>query len=223
MLTIRAICEGPTDLVVIRAALRAITTRDFQLTMLQPDQSLYGGDAGPHGGGWKGVRGYLQSAAEAGGLGVVGALTPDVDLLVVHLDADVADETEIACACPCPPAMDTIRALESLILGWLGLEAASLPGKLALCIPSKSTEAWILHTLFPNRAPQRSDIECLADPASRLVGGKPKLVRRRGTKIKKRLSEYQSLAPRLQKGWPSTADALESARRFDEDLRRILP
>lgn len=220
MLEIRVICEGPTDLEVIRAALRARTDEDFNLVQLQPDGSLYGGDAGPHGGGWKGVRGYLEAAAQAGGLQAVGALRPEIDLLIVHLDADVADEAEISCARPCPPALDTVDALDALLRSWMN--GPDLDPRIAFCLPSKATESWIIQAVIPSRKPADVDPECHPDPAALLLGGPRKLVRRRGPKLKKLRPAYAALVPALTKAWPELAVVSTTAKRFDDQLGQIL-
>lgn len=121
MYEIRLVCEGPTDCEFFRAVLDAtLHGQDYQLTVLQPDQSLYGGDAGPHGGGWKGVRSWCRDVASAGGVEKVGAITPSVKLLVIHVDADVAAEPEHRVSKPCPPPEPTIDAVTEIVLNWLG-------------------------------------------------------------------------------------------------------
>lgn len=147
MFEVRVVCEGPTDIEVIRAILSYHFSEDFILTQLQPEGSLYGGDAGPHGGGWKGVRSWCLAAADAGGLEAVGALTRDVKLLVIHVDADVASDSEVGAEQPCPPPLATVDRLESIVLGWLGLQEP--PPRVAICVPSKAIEAWLLRAFFP--------------------------------------------------------------------------
>jgi hypothetical protein len=94
---IALVCEGVTDYEVLRAAIESmLNDRSFDLKMLQPEGSVAftgAGAAGPLGGGWKGVYKWCLQAAQRGG----GCLSGDplfqgYDLLVLHLDADVADE-----------------------------------------------------------------------------------------------------------------------------------
>ena len=118
MFRVHVVSEGPTDTVVIEAAV-AHHLEDFVLIQIQPERSLFGGDQGPLGGGWKGVRAWCRQAAEQGGLEASGRLA-NTDLLIVHVDADVADEEEIACARPCPPPSDTVDALREVVLSWIG-------------------------------------------------------------------------------------------------------
>ena len=69
---IALVSEGITDYVVLKAAIESMLDgRSFILTLLQPEGSVAfsgGGNAGPFGGGWKGVhRWCLQSAVRGGG------------------------------------------------------------------------------------------------------------------------------------------------------------
>jgi hypothetical protein len=52
MYNIRLVCEGVTDQRLLEAVLLAhLKTPSFRINRIQPDESLYAGDAGPHGGG----------------------------------------------------------------------------------------------------------------------------------------------------------------------------
>jgi hypothetical protein len=237
MYKIRLVCEGPTDYDALGAFLDAhLRGADYELTILQPDGSLYGGDAGPHGGGWKGVRGWCRAVAQAGGPVALAALTPDTDLLIIHVDADIAYDSEIAAAHPCPPPEDTVQAVEATVLSWLGL--ATLPSKVALWVPSMSTEAWILRALFPTDRQSvpcaglpvgATCVECLRDPASALLGRRPKLVQRkrsapnRGEVIRKLRREYQAQRTKLAGAWTHLMADLWSATRLARHLREWIP
>ena len=145
MYRVHVVCEGPTDMVMVEAALET-HLEDFVSQQIQPEQSLFGGDQGPLGGGWKGVRSWCRQIRDQGGLRASGALA-NTDLLVVHLDADVADEDEVACARPCPPPSPTADALQEVVLSWLGED--EIRPELVFCIPSKSMEAWVLPGFWP--------------------------------------------------------------------------
>lgn len=229
MYNLKLVCEGPTDLEVFYALLDAhLLGHDYSLTMLQPDGSLYGGDAGPFGGGWKGVRGWCQSVAEGGGLEAVGALHDEVDLLVIHVDADIAADPELACACPCPPPYNTIAALERLVCDWLGL--TTLPARVALWIPSMSTEAWVLSALYPAQAPPclpepsaAGCVECLLDPAGALLALRAPLVKRKDGKLKKMRKEYAALREDIAGRWGELTQRLWAASHLQQQLNRCLP
>ena len=229
MFEVRVVCEGPTDVVVLQAILDDRLKEDYVITQLQPEGSLYGGDAGPHGGGWKGVRGWCRKVGAAGGLEAVGALNPDVQLLVVHVDADIASDSEIDIERPCPPPMATVERLESVVLGWLGL--AALPARVALCIPSKATESWILRAFFPTDeaavpcsqvASGESCIECIAEPAHTLLYRRPKFVRLKEGRIRKLRKEYERRRSQLSRAWLDVVADCASAARFNEQLDAVL-
>jgi hypothetical protein len=225
MYRVHVVCEGPTDMVVVEAALET-HLEDFVSQQIQPEQSLFGGDQGPLGGGWKGVRSWCGQIREQGGLKASGALA-NADLLVVHLDADVADDDEVACACPCPPPSATVDALQEVVLSWLG-EDEILP-KVVFCMPSKSTEAWILAGLHPEdgavvpcHPPPGDDwtcLECRPEPAARLVGKPGKLVRRKQGQLKKSRVAYKNVAEDLVRVWPQILELCTQAKRFDKALK----
>lgn len=118
-LRIALAAEGPTDEVVIEAALRAMLgERPFLLKRLFPEESSA---FGPMGTGWVGVYKWCHSVASRGG----GKLSGDqmifgagnFDLLLLHLDGDVAGfeyadgslvplltDGALPCARACPPA-----------------------------------------------------------------------------------------------------------------------
>src|SRR5258708_3877478 len=169
------VCEGPTDRIIINAAVASLLGgRNFVLNQLQPEESIA---FGPPGTGWVGVYNWCRQAANQGGGSVGGSpLFDTYDVLFVHLDADVADETyargnivttatDLPCSRPCPPPSDSTNNLRSVILSWLGEPA--LPPGTVFCLPSKSTEAWVLAALFPLDAIVGSGrLECHDSPAN---------------------------------------------------------
>ncbi len=153
----------------------------------------------------------------------------DVRLLVLHVDADIASEPEIDIEQPCPPPIPTVEKLESIVSGWLGL--TTLPPRLALCIPSKATESWILRAFFPtDRASipcsevtsEESCLECYADPARFLLNKKPKFVRLKEGRVRKLRKEYELRRNQLSRAWLDVVANCASAARFDDQLRAIL-
>ncbi|MBX3143489.1 MAG: hypothetical protein KF813_07025 [Trueperaceae bacterium] len=231
MYNVKLVCEGTTDLHVFQAVLDAhLGGAEYLLGMLQPDGARYGGDAGPHGGGWKGVRGWCQAAKKAGGVEAVGALTDDVDLLVIHVDADIACDAEHNAAKPCPPPAPTVQAVEALVLGWLGV--SSLPDRVLLWVPCYSTEAWVLRALFPTlsqsasclaASPTSGCVECISDPASVLLGKTPKLVRRKQGQLKKIASAYQDAQAAITQRWGDLRAHVWSAKRIEPELVKWVP
>jgi hypothetical protein len=224
-LKVALVVEGPTDRVVIESAIsRVLEERAFVPTQLQPEQSAA---FGPFGAGWGGVFRWCQQAARRGG----GCLSGDLlfnsfDVLVLHLDADVADSSyadlsiqdgfdDLPCAEPCPPPGATTRRLRRVLLGWAG--ETKTPRRIVVCIPSKSIEAWVLAALYPNDpAVQSGDLECLPDPEVRL-GQQP--IRRR---IRKSVADYKNRSEALREGWPRVTTTCREAQRFSNDFRTVV-
>lgn len=227
MFRISVVCEGPTDTEVIRAVVERHLDR-YVLTQLQPEQSRFAGHAGPHGGGWRGVCGWCESVRSQGGLAASGVhLTSDV--LIVHVDADIAGDAEIACAAPCPPPDATVESLRRVVLAWLG--ETSVPARLVLCIPAQATEAWVLAGVVPDHPhaepcdPASASTTCLeyrADPAGLLVGGAHRLVRVKQGRYRKDRRAYQDIAPLLGERWPQLMAVCRQAARFDRELGQAL-
>ncbi len=221
---IKVVCEGPTDLVVIESALNDILTgREFELVLLQPETSEVGSDAGPYGGGWKGVRGWsLARKEEAGSLRASSALL-QTDLFILHLDADVADEKEVNCRKACPPPEDSTNALREVALTWLG--ESELPPRAVFCTPSKSTEAWVIAALYPNDGIVTSGkLECRDRPGG-LLAGKPsseRLLRKKGRKYAKDEDAYRARSDDFTSAWPAVCGLCTEAKRFSKDVVRVM-
>ena len=88
-LRVALIAEGPTDAIIIEAALKAILDRPFVLQTLQPEAT-----PGAMGGGWCGVFRWCRAFAKRGSTGLESdPILPGFDLFVVHVDADVAEKS----------------------------------------------------------------------------------------------------------------------------------
>ena len=216
---IALVSEGITDYVVLKAAVESMLDgRSFILTLLQPEGSVAftgAGEAGPLGGGWKGVHKWcLQSAARGGGSLSGDPLFIGHDLLVVHLDADVAGEDmagHLPCAQPFPPPNATTDRLRIVMLSWLG--ETRTPPQTVLCTPSKSTDAWVMVAFFPSdKEVRKRSWECFPNPQSRL-GQQPKPQR-----FSKSQVDYEKRQAELQSRWPSVVAKLSEAARFQTDF-----
>lgn len=223
---IALVSEGPTDRVVIECALRAmLPTRPFVLTQLQPEGSLAFGGLG---GGWGGVYRWCKQSARRGDghLSTDQLLQLEFELLIIHLDADVAgmsyDEVNVApdaddlalpCERPCPPAADTANELQRVMLSWCGENEFS--DRFISCVPSKNTETWVVAMLFPSdSAVTGANFECHANPAARLGQ------QRKRDRIKKAQRDYQDRSLQLRTEWSriSGVAGLSEARRFRNDV-----
>jgi hypothetical protein len=229
-LRVGLVCEGPTDRIVITAAITSLLgERNFVLNQLQPEESIAFGETGT---GWVGVYNWCRQAADQGGGSVSSnPLFDTYDVLLVHLDADVADKTyasgnivttatDLPCSRPCPPPSASTNNLRNVILGWLGERV--LPPSTVFCTPSKSTEAWVLAALYPLDAIVRSgDLECHDAPAN-LLSAKPANSRlvRAGKKVKQR---YQERAGDIERAWAGVRRICTEAERFSTEFLTNIP
>jgi len=229
-LRIGLVCEGPTDTIVITAAVASLLgQRNFVLTQLQPLGSVAFGQTGA---GWAGVYNWCKQAVDQAGGSVRDNPIFDIyDVLLVHLDGDVADETydngnivttvtDLPCSRPCPPPSDSTNNLRNVILSWLGERVT--PPSTVFCTPSKSTEAWVFAALFPADGIVRSGgLECHDAPAN-LLSAKPSNSRlvRAGKKIRQR---YQDRAGDIEKAWAGVRNICTEAERFSAEFLTAIP
>jgi hypothetical protein len=212
------VCEGDTDDIVLEALLHVVAG-EHRVRLLQPERTKFaGGGYGRLGAGWKGVRawcraqGRLSEAMTSAPLGRFAAV-------IVHLDADVAGESEVACEQPCPPASDTVDALRDLVLReWC--EEEWLPPRVVFCVPSKSMDAWVFVALCPGDRLATPDIECRSEPETLLKQKPEKLVS--GPEDRKNTAAYRAAAPRVAEAWPHACSVCTQAERFDRELRDAL-
>lgn len=219
-LRIGLVGEGPLDHVLLYAALEAcLPGRAFDLRMIQPEGSLAFGELGT---GWGGVYRWCHQSAERGG----GRLSADrlafveLDLLILHLDADVAEKKypdisvepeaqdgALPCAAPCPPAKASTDPLRQVLSSWCG-ETGTLPARVVLCTPSKETGSWLLAALRP----ELGNVECINNASSRLET-LPKSQR-----VHKSTASYRARAGVLRERWADCAKRLDEMARFEHDL-----
>jgi hypothetical protein len=228
-LRIALVAEGVTDFEVLRAAVEVMLDgQRFDLKLLQPEGSIAftgGGAAGPLGGGWTGVYKWMRQAVDRAGKLSDDPIFLNTDLLILHLDADVAGidpSTDanpviaalagaLPCEVSCPPPSDTTDRLRRLMLNWVGEVVA--PARTVLCTPSKSTEAWVMAIFFPNdKELKRKGVECHPDPASRLP------VQPKAARFIKSFEAYRNRNHLLKAGWIGLTKQLTEARRFNDDF-----
>ena len=222
------VAEGITDQIVIEAALRAMLPQAFVLTLLQPEPTHAN-----RGNGWCGVFKWCQDLRSRGYAGLADDPTLDLfDLVILHLDADVAEKsyadcgTEVEqaavvlpalpCALPCPPPEDTVATLRSLLLAWLGVPKED--DKTLFCMPSKSTESWLAVAILPDPHPLLAGIECtsgLAESLSQL----PKAQRIKGKSVK----GYRVHEQAITSGWAKVCSKCAQARAFHEAVTSAVP
>ncbi len=231
-LRVALVAEGPTDKVVIGAAIRnMLGNTPFILRQLQPEESVAFLNPA-QGTGWGGVYRWCQKAVTRSN----GAIETDVlflsySLLVLHLDADVAAENyanaginhqpnNLPCSAPCPPASTTTNQLRTVLLNWI--DQVVVPARTVLCTPSMNTEAWVLCALYPNDpVVQAGTLECLAQPQNRLQA-KP-MKGRLVAGGKKQLGIYKARANEITAAWPNVRTACTEAERFSTAFENEMP
>ena len=221
-LRIALVAEGPTDYEVIQAALKAVLPEPFVMTQLQPEATQ-----GMMGTGWCGVLKWIQAAQQRHG----GSLDTDptlvgFDLLIVHLDVDVATKQyadcgtlvadiaqknnwrDLPCAQQCPPISHTVDLLVKAIKSWLGQSTAG--ERTIFCLPAQSSGTWLAAAVLPLAHLLLVDCECNLSLESRL--GQLPLKER----IKKTTREYRLHAPRITEQWEQVKQVCTQAERFEQ-------
>ena len=226
-LRVALVAEGPTDAVVIEAALKALLPRPFVLTTLQPEPTRP-----KMGTGWGGVLRWCFDFAKRGHARFEDDPSmPGFDLFVVHVDADVAEKryadvsTEFAGlaeqrgwpplpdSLPCPPASGSADAMRACVLSWAGLQA--LGPKTVLCVPSKTVEAWLTAAVFDDGHALLNNLECNLNLEGQLKS-LPKAQR-----IKKTTRDFQARAKDITKTWTTVGQRCSQARRFSIELEVV--
>lgn len=213
------------DRVLIEAALKAILPRPFTIAQIQPESTRP-----QFGGGWCGVFRWCRDFAARGYTTLEDDPTlPQFDLIVVHVDADVAEKQysdggpalaasaagilTLPCSQPCPPASNSVDALRQRVLHWLNINASG--PRTVFCIPSKSTEAWLATSILDSAHPLIPGIECNLDIATDLA--QLPLHQR----VRKTQRDYQRFAPIMTTMWSKAVATCAQASRFTEDVASI--
>ena len=161
--TAAIVCEGHTDVPILRTVIQKVWPEIENVLCLQPELDEIDRAKGPT--GWSQVRAWCK--AQADNLDEV--LDPDlgdrIDLLVIAIDVDIA----VAAGIVNPPRIvgpyEADRLRETMA-GWLQPKGTKrLPGAVVLSTPVMAVEAWILAALFP----REKTPESIRDPAAWLV------------------------------------------------------
>ncbi|GBC63675.1 hypothetical protein DENIS_4673 [Desulfonema ishimotonii] len=228
---IGTIVEGTTDRIVLKSVLNALIPGNHRFLALQPVSPPERSN------GWKGVRSWCRQIAEESSLEEIlsGETGDPIDLLVIHVDADIADKRGLQdgnekktpeVMRPCPPISATIRQIEHVIRKWLNRD--ELPEKVVLAIPSQDTENWTFAALFPeDPICIRDDYECIKNghhrPVHKLSLRKyGKYFKRKGNEIKKSKRAYDKLAPVIAENWETVCNICSLAQQFTQDIELLV-
>jgi len=157
------------------------------------------------------------------------------DLILLHLDADVASEEysnanindgtdDLPCRLPCPPAADSVDALRQVGRKWLALPGhGALPDRWIFCNPSMCPEAWLIAALYRDAEPEiMAEIECNPNLENWLSQRPKSEGDRFVSRGKKIVSVYQEIAPRITAAWDEVCACCSQAHRFTEEVRHAL-
>lgn len=187
------VCEGPTDVLVLRALVEHVAGGPIDARYIQPDLDgldRSGGDT------------RVERWCRGNGHGLGWLLEwQGIDLLVVHLDAD---------RCPKYGAADT-AALCATIKGWLGPGAAR--PELVIVLPAQATEAWLVAA---HRA-QTPAVEAMPHPENALAS-LGLLSRDAAGRPLKAPDRYGPMAAALVEQLDAVRPVLRELRRFLEKL-----
>ncbi|MCB2153708.1 hypothetical protein KQI84_02380 [bacterium] len=228
-LRVAVVGEGPTDTVIIEAALKALLPDSFVITQIQPEPTR------PKlGTGWGGVLRWCQEFATRGFNRIEDDPTlPGFDLFIIHLDADVAEYSyedvspgiaqqamnngwpPLPNSTNCPPATGGAGVVRALPIAWANL--SGLGPKTVLCVPSKATEAWLVAALFSDGHRMLNDLECNLNLENRLKQLPL------AEKVKKKKREYQAHEQRVRDQWGIVRQRCSQAERFSLDVLAALP
>jgi hypothetical protein len=225
-LRIALVAEGPTDFEVIQAVLKAVLPKPFIMTQLQPEPTQ------PQiGTGWCGVLKWCyQTHQRQHGLLMDDPTLASFDLIIIHLDVDVAHQQyldcgetvetwakenswqNLPCIQPCPPISPTANILGNVITSWLG--QAKPCNRTIFCLPAQSSGTWLAAVILPST--ELSNIECNRMLESQLAQ-LPKKQR-----IKKTTREYRMYAPRITEQWSQIKHVCTQAKNFEQLILRAL-
>jgi len=225
---IALVAEGPTDYEVIQAALKAILPERFTLILLQPEAT-----PAVMGTGWGGVLKWCDAAGRRHAASLDTDPTLEgFDLLVIHLDLDVAQARYADCGrdvheqaaakgwatlpshMPCPPVADTCARLETVLHSWLN--PAQAGAKTVLCLPAQSSGTWLAAATLPAGHALLAGAECNVAVESRLAQ-LPKAQR-----IHKRPREYRVFAVHVTANWAGVKALCSQAAAFEQAVQAAL-
>lgn len=193
---------------------------------------------GETGAGWKGVRRWCRQTWQSEGSSletIIASIAPPIDLLVIHVDADIAAEYDLQdddpepiehVAQPCPPAAPTVAGLAQVIGRWV--QCQPLPPQVVLAIPAQDIENWTFAALFPgDPLCAQADYECTKRGANRpcyklTLKKYGKLLQRTNGEIRKPVRHYQPIVSQVAAQWDTVCGICSQAEQFRRNLDALL-
>ena len=225
-LRVSYIVEGKTDFTVLNALVGFfLNGEDYVSNQIQPPTSDYAGDQGPLGGGWKGVLHWCANqrveSTDIGGF-ANSLVLRNCDYLIIHLDADIAEEADLidfqlgssaAPVCTCNNIRNHIRAL---------LGGGPIPSQLVICVPAQCTETWVFVALHTDEVGRYRPIEQRREVERLLIGQPERLVRDKDGAAKKDDERFRAVVQRITRNWPAVVANCTQARLFESEFGALL-
>jgi hypothetical protein len=210
------VTEGKTDQIILEELI-GHWIGEFIPRHIQPPASEFVQDQDtPLSNGWRGVLAWCKSQITRD------EVVRNATCLVIHLDADIASDTNFKnpiCPEPCPPASGACNWVRNEIIN---LFEGGLPNNVVLCIPAQDLEAWVVSALLPEVADRHIPIECRVQPGTLLIPRK--LTRWKNNRLVKDTVRYLQEAKQIVRGWSNCVDGTPprcpEALRFELDVRQ---
>jgi hypothetical protein len=157
------VCEGQTDVPVLRAVIQATWPEVDDVRCLQPELDEMERQKGRA--GWNQVKAWCERHSDRLDEVLVPDLGDPIDLLIIAVDMDIAIHAGIADPPKNPGVYESPR-LRATMSGWLTSNPVGRPpSAIVLSTPVMAIETWIIAAVYPKqRSPER-----IADPASWLA------------------------------------------------------
>lgn len=189
------VSEGPSDFAIIKSVIKTVFNDDvIQFSRLWPEDDCRGRSTG-----WKGVWDFCVTVLRGNPSEYMNDITPKLDLIIIHLDGDVASEPEIFCPrqqgqcgknietnplncilskegrCPIPDGLTMEMSVEeknSLLGGKIDdFLGTNVHIQFIRCIPCESIETWVVCAFEGSRRhnPPNNLIETIKKPADSII------------------------------------------------------
>ncbi len=200
------VAEGKTDVFILEAILQRMRP-DLQVDRIQPEYHDYDREFGD--GGWGRVKKWCQDEG-TDLFAYMNLIYPRLDLLVIHTDADIADDLGLAGPCRRPSRF--AGAVSRQVRAWC---TPPIPPSVVFAVPCLRIEAWVHAALSRRPLP---NLECNpgVDDAMVRLG-----LQSRG-RHRKRTYKYRRVARRVAANFDRVAARCGEARRFQARLEKIL-
>ncbi|MDX2283030.1 MAG: hypothetical protein NW241_02665 [Bacteroidia bacterium] len=221
---IALVAEGPTDYVIVEAALKAVLDTPFVLTLLQPEPTR------PQSGtGWCGVLKWcVETGQRVNGQVESDPLLARFDLIILQTDTDIVRNAYDDCGpqiadqaaqqgweplpnpVGCPPASSAAAVVRRAIESWL---QPAYPGPRTLfCLPAQASDAWLAAAVLSADNELLHGLECHPGLAAKLA--QLPLAQR----IRKNRREYQHHARGITEHWPAVKSRCAQAAVFEAEV-----